>query len=125
MTCQFCDEPILADEIEPPMCQKHYEAALLISRVTRQGKELTVSNVQQMYARSLSPMALEPEELADYLTDVVGIPVEAGEMPEPVDVFTAQGGFFWSTSRKRAGFRSNRGSRVFKAMFPDWETFVI
>lgn len=125
MNCQYCDEPIFAKEIEPPMCQKHYEAALLVSRVTRQGKEMTLANALVIYARSLSPMAIEPEELPVYLADVVGQPVLPGEMPEPIDVFNAQGGFFWSTSPNKAGFRSSRGRRVFKAMFPDWETFVV
>lgn len=125
MNCQYCDEPIIAEEIQPPMCQKHYEAALLVSRITRQGKDVTLANAQELYARSLSPMAVEPEELAAYLCDVTGTAVPIGTMPEPVNIFASQGGCFWSSSQKKAGFRSNRGSRVFKAMFPEWETFVV
>ena len=70
-------------------------------------------------------MALAPEELPGYLMDVAGESLVAGEKPEPVDLFNELGGYFWSSAKRRAGFRSSRGSRVFKAMFPDWETFVI
>lgn len=124
MNCQFCNEPIFTEMTGQPVCKKHYEAALLASRVTRQEKPLTLSNVQVLFARQLSRFDLTLEELPQYLGDVMG-PIEPGEPLDPAVIFSEQGGFFWSDSRKRVGFRSSRGCRVFKALFPEWETFVI
>lgn len=124
MKCQYCDEPFYTDMTGTPVCQKHYEAILLASRVTRQGKALTLSNVQLLFARQMTRFALQMDELKKYLEEAVG-PVEVGEPLDPAAIFSDLGGFFWSDSKKRAGFRSNRGSRVFGVLFPDWEAFVI
>jgi len=124
MKCQFCDEPVYTHMTGVSVCQKHYEAMLLASRVTRQGKALTLSNVQLLLARQLTRFAIQMDELETYLKEAVG-PVESGEPLDPVVIFSDLGGFFWSDSKKRAGFRSHRGSRVFGALFPDWEAFVI
>jgi hypothetical protein len=125
MTCQFCDESVYAESIDPPACQKHYEAMLLVSRAVRQELPMTLSTLQRMFSRNLSRLAIEPDKLRYYVEDVIEGSLEAGEPLDPVEIFTNQGGFFWSDYEKRAGFRSAHGSRVFKAIFPDWETFVV
>lgn len=124
MKCRYCDEPVYTDMTGSPVCLKHYEALLLASRVSRQGKALTLANVRVLYARQLTRFELQPEELERYLKDVAG-PIEEGELPDPAVIFSEQGGFFWSDSKKKVGFRSSRGCRVFKTLFPEWETFVV
>lgn len=124
MKCQFCDEPFYTDMTGAKVCLKHYEALLLASRVTRQGKALTISNVRVSYARQLTRLTLQPEEVEGHLRDVLET-IEEGEPLDPSAIFSDLGGFFWSDSKKRAGFRSNRGCRVFGTLFPDWEAFVI
>lgn len=124
MKCQFCDEPFYTDMTGADVCLKHYEALLLASRVTRQGKPLTLSNVQLSFARQLTPSALQMDELKMYLEEAMG-PIDEGEPLDPVVIFSDLGGFFWSDSKKRVGFRSSRGCRIFGALFPEWDAFVI
>lgn len=124
MKCQYCDEPFYTDMTGTPVCLKHYEAILLASRVTRQGKALTLSNVQLVLARQLTRLTIQMDELKQYIEEAVG-PIEAGDPLDPAAIFNDLGGFFWSDSKRRAGFRSDRGCRVFGTLFPDWEAFVI
>lgn len=47
--CIYCDKPAWTSGVTPPMCQRHFDMALLMSRVKRAGEPVTVQAVLRVY----------------------------------------------------------------------------
>ncbi len=70
-TCTYCNQPIYSDGIQPPMCERHYEMALLMSRCERQGREITAENViQRMKAAVFAVWHIAESEVAGLLQEM-------------------------------------------------------
>jgi hypothetical protein len=61
---------IYDDAIQPPMCRKHYEIALLISRLERRGNHVSVPSIIEMLERVQDFMSITPEEVPQLLHDI-------------------------------------------------------
>lgn len=44
---------------------------------------------------------------------------------ERMRLFSQLGGFYCNHSRYLMGFRTAEGARAFKALYPEWETFLL
>lgn len=69
-TCTYCNEPIYDAAIIPPMCRKHYEIALIISRLERRDAIPTVRNIVAMLERVQDAMIITPAEIPQLLHDI-------------------------------------------------------
>jgi hypothetical protein len=69
--CTFCDRIAFAAQyIRPAMCKTHYEVALLISRLRRQGRPVTVETVSELFRRQMGKHACTEGELPGLLYDL-------------------------------------------------------
>jgi hypothetical protein len=70
MSCTYCDrEDYLPGYINPAMCERHYEMAMMISYLKKHEISLTTANIQEVYEEFCvyGMMALTPVELSGYL----------------------------------------------------------
>lgn len=73
-TCAYCGEPVYSEGIEPPMCERHYEVALLMSRCERQGLAVTAENIiQRMKAATFAVWHVAEAEVAGLLAGMASV----------------------------------------------------
>lgn len=73
MTCTFCNDPDYGGGcINPPMCLRHYEAALIRSRLQRRGLQPNVAHAAHLMARSRAPWAVKPRNLPALWAEMEG-----------------------------------------------------
>ena len=66
--CAYCNRLAFAPQyISPPMCRKHHELALVVSRLQRQGQAVTMETIEASYRRRLARRVVAPEEVAGLL----------------------------------------------------------
>jgi PRTRC genetic system protein C len=66
--CVYCGAPVYCETTNPPMCEKHYEIALLASRCERQGYAITPETViQRMKAATFAVWHIAEAEVAGLL----------------------------------------------------------
>lgn len=66
MTCKFCNQPVADKAIEPPLCAKHLDLAIVSEFLTETGEEITVEAVKRLVEGSRKrnrQMSLEPGEV--------------------------------------------------------------
>lgn len=63
MTCNYCDGEVFSTDVKPAMCRRHFEAALLVSRLERQGVAVTAENVLALKRRQRAPWAIADHEV--------------------------------------------------------------
>jgi len=69
--CTYCDAPAYTPGfLQPPMCQRHYEVALLASRLERQGQPITAAGIHRLLIRSRVTLTITPEEIPALLRDI-------------------------------------------------------
>ena len=70
--CTFCDRLAFAAQyIRPAMCKAHYEVALLVSRLRRAGRPVTVETVSEIFSRSIGKHSCTEGELPGLLRDLM------------------------------------------------------
>jgi len=66
--CTYCEQPTLTPGfIKPPMCRHHYELALLISRLERQGLPVTVDNLCTFLTRHCFRFVITTDDIPGLL----------------------------------------------------------
>ncbi len=69
MQCVYCGAPVYCETIQPPLCEKHYEMALLMSRCEQKGYAITPETViQRMKAATFAVWHIAEAEVAGLLT---------------------------------------------------------
>jgi len=69
--CTYCSEPVFTPNfINPPMCRRHYEITLLISRLERRDRPVTVDNLRALLARQCTRFAITAADIPVLLQDV-------------------------------------------------------
>lgn len=66
MTCQYCNQPVTDSTIEPPLCAKHLDLAIISEFLTEMGLAVTVEAVKMLVEGSRKrngQMSLEPAEI--------------------------------------------------------------
>lgn len=59
---------------DPPLCERHWEIVLLISRIERRGLVATAQNVQELKDRCLVKWNIQNHEIPGLLAEVQGVP---------------------------------------------------
>jgi hypothetical protein len=66
--CVYCGAPLYCETLNPPLCERHYEMALLVSRCERQGYAITPETViQRMKAATFAVWHIAEAEVAGLL----------------------------------------------------------
>lgn len=66
MFCKYCDQPVADATIQPPLCAKHLDLAIISEFLTETGEAITVEAVKRLVEGSRqrsSQMSLEPDEI--------------------------------------------------------------
>lgn len=62
--CTYCSRPAFTPGfIAPPMCQRHYEIVLLVSRLQRQGRPITVETIRALLARFPASLEITADQI--------------------------------------------------------------
>lgn len=69
--CTFCEREAYAPEIiQPPMCEKHHLVALLVNRLERNDRQVTLATVRTMHSHLVRPFITDGE-LPKLLGDIM------------------------------------------------------
>ena len=69
--CTFCEREAYAPEIiHPAMCEKHHQVAVLVSRLRRNDRPVTLATVRTMHSHLVRPFITDGE-LPGLLSDIV------------------------------------------------------
>ena len=71
ISCTFCEREAFAPEIiHPPMCEKHHEVALMVSRLRRNDRPVTLATVRTLHSHLVRPFIMDGE-LPGLLSDIM------------------------------------------------------
>ncbi len=66
--CTYCDQPTVNNNyIQPPMCKKHLDMALIISLLKNQGHIASLENIRQLVDRYRPRIDIDLDEIAELL----------------------------------------------------------
>ena len=69
--CTYCEREAFAPEIiRPAMCEKHHEVALMVSRLRRNERPVTLATVRTMHSALVRPFITDGE-LPRLLSDIM------------------------------------------------------
>ena len=71
ISCTFCEREAFAPEyIRPAMCEKHHEVALMVSRLRRNDRPVTLAAVRTLHSQMVRPFITDGE-LPRLLSDIM------------------------------------------------------
>lgn len=68
--CTYCDAPEFAPGNTEPLCEKHLELAIYISRLQKRGAPVTAESIQGYMARVKAPVTMTPDEVPALLAQM-------------------------------------------------------
>lgn len=70
--CTYCErEAISPQHVKPPMCARHHEVAILVSRARRLNLAVTVANLTELLEQAAGKTAIMAADIPQLLKDVL------------------------------------------------------
>lgn len=70
MFCKFCNQPVTDTTVDPPLCAKHLDLAIISEFLTEIGQEITAEAVELLVEschQRNGQMSLEPSEVSELM----------------------------------------------------------
>lgn len=70
--CTYCDSDAVSPQhVKPPMCARHHEVVILISRARRLNLDVTADTLSYLMQQAVGKPAIEAADIPHLLRDVL------------------------------------------------------